>query len=82
MSGPMSIITCIFLYLVKHNSIYDVMCMVQLVINYVSEHQSPHAVNASHTTLTIHVNRHLMLFKLIGWSIVFVLDGFCTYQES
>ena len=39
----------------------------QSVINYVSEHQLPHVVNASHTTPTTHVNQVPMLLKLIDW---------------
>ena len=38
-----------------------------IFIYYVSEHQSPHAVNKFHTTLTTHVNWGPMLLKLIGW---------------
>ena len=38
-----------------------------VVIHYVSEHQLPHVVNASHTTLTTHINQGPMLLKLIGW---------------
>jgi len=45
---------------------HSVLCQ-SVVINYVSEHKSLHIVNASHTTLIIHVNQGLMLLKLIGW---------------
>ena len=34
------------------------------VINYVSEHQLPHAVNVFHTTSTTHVNWGPMLFEI------------------
>ena len=37
------------------------------VINYVSEYQLPHAVDASHTTPTTRVNQGPKLLKLIGW---------------
>jgi len=36
-----------------------------IIINYVSEHQLFHIVNTSHTMPTTHVNRGLMLLKLI-----------------
>ena len=38
-----------------------------IIINYVSEHQLSHAVGASHTAPTTHVNWGRMLLKLIGW---------------
>ena len=38
-----------------------------IIINYVSEHQLPHIIDASHTTLTTHANRGPQLLKLIGW---------------
>ena len=36
-------------------------------INYFSEHQLPHVIDASHATPTTHVNRGSELLKLIGW---------------
>jgi len=47
--------------------VYNVNVKFSFVINYVSEHQLPHAVDASHTTLTTHINRGSKLLKLIGW---------------
>jgi len=38
-----------------------------ITINYVSEYQLSHGVDASHTKPTTHVNRCSMLLKLIGW---------------
>ena len=47
------------------SSVYNVNVRFQLVIYYVSEHQLPHAVDASHTTPTT-VNQGSELLKLIG----------------
>jgi len=49
------------------------------VINYISEHQFPHAVNTFYTTPTTHINWGPMLLKLIGGDIVYVLSGSRTY---
>ena len=38
-----------------------------MIINYVTEYQLSHVIDASHTTPTTHVNRDRMLLKLIGW---------------
>jgi len=40
---------------------------IAIFINYVSEHQLPHTVKASHTMPTTHANWGHMLLKLIGW---------------
>jgi len=45
-----------------------------VVINYISEHQLSHAIDASHTT-PIYVSRGPILLKLIGWRIVCGLSG-------
>ena len=49
-----------------------------IVINYVSEHQLPHVINASHIMLTTHVNWDPMSLKLIAKDIIYVLSGLCT----
>ena len=49
-------------------SVYNVNVRVQfLIINYVSEHQLSHIIDASHTTPTTRANRGPQLLKLIGW---------------
>jgi len=57
---------------------HGVLCK-SVIMNYVSEHQLPHVVNASHTTPTTYVNWAPMLLKLIGGDIVHVLSGSCIY---
>ena len=57
---------------------YDVSCQ-PLVINYVSEHQLPHAINASHITPTTHINWGPMILKLIGSRHCCILSGSRTY---
>ena len=52
-----------------------------IIINYVSEHQLFHIVNTSHTMPTTHVNRDLMLLKLIERDIIYILGGFRTYPK-
>ena len=48
-------------------SVYNVNERTQFfIINYVSEHQLPHVIDASHTTTT-RANRDPQLLKLIGW---------------
>ena len=54
---------------------------MSIFIYYVSEHQLPHEVNASHTTLTTYVNQGRMLLKLTVGDIIYVLDGFRTYPN-
>jgi len=54
---------------------------VSLLLLIVSEHQLSHAINASHTTPTTHVNLDLMLLKLIGWRHYLYLSGLRTYSE-
>jgi len=50
---------------------HDLSCQSVVImfafINYVSEHQLPHVMDASHTTSTTHVNLDPMLLKLIDW---------------
>ena len=53
-----------------------------IITNYVSEHQLPHIIDASHTTPATHVNRDPKLLKLIGWRHIRVLSGSCTYPGS
>ena len=49
-------------------SVYNVNERIQFfIINYVSEHQLPHVIDASHTTPITHVNQSPKLLKLIGW---------------
>jgi len=49
-------------------SVYNVNVRIQFfIINYVNEHQLPHVIDASHTTLNTHVNQGPKLLKLIGW---------------
>ena len=52
-----------------------------IIINYVSEHQLLHAVDAFHTTPTTHVNRNPMLLKLIERDVIHTLSEFRTYPE-
>jgi len=61
-----SIIACIYNQVSTNQSTMS--CVrFNSVINYVSEHQLLHAVNAFHTTPTTYVNWGFMLLKLIGW---------------
>ena len=46
---------------VSHNTLQCI------IINYVSEHQLPHVIDASHTTPITRTNRGPQLLKLIGW---------------
>ena len=50
-----------------------------IFINYVSEHQLSHAINACYTISTTHVKRDSMLLKLIDGDIIYVLGGSRTY---
>jgi len=50
------------------------------VINYVSEHQLPHIVDASHTTPTTHVDWGPILLKLTERDIIYVLSESRTYS--
>jgi len=43
---------------------------MSIFINYVSEHQLPHAVNVSHITFTTRLNCGLKLLKLAGGGLV------------
>jgi len=52
-----------------------------IIVNYVSEHLLPHAVNTFHITPTTHINWGLILLKLIGGDIIFVLSGSRTYWD-
>ena len=54
---------------------------IDIFINYVSEHQLSHAVNASYTMPTTDTNCGSILLKLISGDIVHVLYGFCTYPK-
>jgi len=46
-------------------SVYNVNVRFQLVIYYVSEHQLPPVIDASHTTSTTRVNQGPKLLKLV-----------------
>ena len=50
-----------------YSLVYNINVRFWFFINYFSEHQLPHAVDASHTTPTIRVNQGPKLLKLIGW---------------
>ena len=58
----MSIIRCL-----SYHVCINVNVRFSFVINYVSEHQLPPVIDASHTTPTTHVNQGPKLLKLIGW---------------
>ena len=47
--------------------IYNANVRFSFVINYVSEHQLPPVIDASHTTPITCDNQGPMLLKLIGW---------------
>ena len=47
--------------------VYNVNVRIRFfIINYVSEHQLSHVIDASHTTPITHVNQDPKLLKLIG----------------
>ena len=49
------------------SSVYNVNVRFSFVINYVSEHRLPHAIDAFYTTPTTHVNQGHILLKMIDW---------------
>ena len=53
-------------YVIREHSQFIVHYEQFIIINYISEHQLSHAIDASHTTPTSRVNRGSMLLKLIG----------------
>ena len=54
--------------------------IITVIINYVSEHQLPPVIDASHTTPTTRANRGPQLLKLVG-DVVHVLGGSCAYPR-
>ena len=48
--------------------------LMSIFVNYISEHQLPHALNTSHTTPITHINWDPILLKFTDEDIIYVLN--------